>query len=87
MTGSVTTMIIEILTGKFEIPAEEVSRGTVFDDLAVDSLALLEMSLILEKRLGVSIEEGVLHSQQTIDEAAQVVEGLGAPAATGSAAA
>ncbi|WP_405556368.1 acyl carrier protein [Streptomyces canus] len=86
MTGSVTTMIIEILTGKFEIPTEEVSRGTVFEDLAVDSLALLEMSLILEKRLGVSIEEGMLNSQQTIDEAAQVVEGLGAPAATGPAA-
>lgn len=87
MTGSVTTMIIEILTGKFEIPAEEVALGTVFEDLAVDSLALLEMSLILEKRLGVSIEEGVLTSQQTVDEAARVVESLGAPTATGPAAA
>ncbi|MEV6732242.1 MULTISPECIES: acyl carrier protein [unclassified Streptomyces] len=87
MTDSVTTMIIEILTGKFEIPAEEVSQGAVLEDLAVDSLALLEMSLILEKRLGVSIEEGVLASHQTIDEAARVVEGLGAPAATSPAAA
>lgn len=80
MTGSVTTMIIEILTGKFEIPAEEVSEGTHFEELSVDSLALLEMSLILESRLGVSIEEGVLRAQQTIDEAARVVEGLAAPA-------
>ncbi|MFD9269750.1 acyl carrier protein [Streptomyces goshikiensis] len=87
MTGSVTQMIIEILTGKFEIPAEEVSQGTVFEELAVDSLALLEMSLILEKRLGVSIEEGVLTGRQTIEEAARVVEGLNAPAATGPAAA
>jgi acyl carrier protein len=87
MTGSVTTMIIDILTGKFEIPAEEVSRGTVFEDLAVDSLALLEMSLILEKRLGVSIEEGVLTAQQSIDEAARVVESLGATASAGPTAA
>ncbi|AKZ56974.1 Acyl carrier protein [Streptomyces ambofaciens ATCC 23877] len=85
MTGSVSTMIIEILTGKFEIPQEEVARSTVFEDLAVDSLALLEMSLLLEKRLGVSIAEGVLTSQQSIDEAARAVEALGAPAAVGSA--
>ncbi|MFE2248178.1 acyl carrier protein [Streptomyces lavendulae] len=85
MTGSVTTMIIEILTGKFEIPAEEVSQGTHFEDLSVDSLALLEMSLILENRLGVSIEEGVLRAQQTIDEAARVVEGLAAPTPTHAA--
>ncbi|CAL9304272.1 MULTISPECIES: phosphopantetheine-binding protein [Streptomyces] len=84
MTGSVSTMIIEILTGKFEIPQEEVARSTVFEDLAVDSLALLEMSLLLEKRLGVSIAEGVLTSQQSIDEAARAVEALSAPAAVGS---
>ncbi|MFD8009705.1 acyl carrier protein [Streptomyces sp. NPDC058955] len=87
MTGSVATMIIEILTGKFEVPEEEVTQGTVLEDIAVDSLALLEMALILEKRLGVSIEEGVLRSQQTIDEAARAVEGLGAPSVSGPAAA
>lgn len=87
MTGSVTTMIIEILTGKFEIPAEDVSQGTVFEDLSVDSLALLEMSLILEKRLGVPIAEGVLSAEQTIDEAARAVERLGARTAADPAAA
>jgi acyl carrier protein len=81
MTGSVSTMIIEILTGKFDIPEEEVAQSTVFEDLAVDSLALLEMSLLLEKRLGVPIAEGVLSAQQSIDEAARAVESLGAPAA------
>ncbi|MFJ3654532.1 phosphopantetheine-binding protein [Streptomyces nigra] len=84
MNGSVTTMIIEILTGKFDIPQEEVARTTVFEDLAVDSLALLEMSLLLEKRLGVSIAEGVLNAQQSVDEAARAVEALGAPATAGT---
>ncbi|MFE2226101.1 phosphopantetheine-binding protein [Streptomyces kronopolitis] len=73
-------MITEILTTKFEVPAEEVTRGTVFDDLAMDSLALLEMSLLLEKRLGVSIEEGTLTSEQTIEEATEAIEALGASA-------
>ncbi|MEV8017800.1 phosphopantetheine-binding protein [Streptomyces sp. NPDC086554] len=77
MTGSVTTMITEILTTKFEVSPEDVSQDAVFDDLAVDSLALLEMSLLLEKRLGVSIEEGVLTAEQTVGEAAEAVEALG----------
>ncbi|MEY9992956.1 acyl carrier protein [Streptomyces sp. V4I8] len=84
MTGSVSTMIVEILTGKFDIPQEEVAQSTVFEDLAVDSLALLEVSLLLEKRLGVSIAEGVLNAQQSVDEAARAVEALGAPATAGT---
>ncbi|MEV8589030.1 acyl carrier protein [Streptomyces sp. NPDC051180] len=76
-------MIIEILTGKFDVPAEDATRTTVLEDVEVDSLALLEISLILEKRLGVSIEEGVLNSRQTVEEAAEVVARLDdtAPAA------
>ncbi|MEU6393047.1 phosphopantetheine-binding protein [Streptomyces sp. NPDC046939] len=83
MTGSVATMIIEILTGKFEVSSEEVTTGTVLEDVEVDSLALLELSLILEKRLGISIEEGTLHSRQTVEEAADVIARLDdtAPAA------
>ncbi|MYR03356.1 MULTISPECIES: phosphopantetheine-binding protein [unclassified Streptomyces] len=83
MTGSVTTMIIDILTGKFEVPSEEVTPGTVLEDVEVDSLALLELSLILEKRLGISIDEGTLRSTQTVEEAADVIACLDdtAPAA------
>ncbi|MGW5782402.1 phosphopantetheine-binding protein [Streptomyces sp. NPDC003757] len=83
MTGSVTTMIIEILTGKFDVPSEEVTPSTVLEDVEVDSLALLELSLLLEKRLGISINEGTLSSAQTVEEAAHVIARLDdtAPAA------
>jgi acyl carrier protein len=83
MTGSVATMIIEILTGKFDVPSEEVTPGTVLEDVEVDSLALLELSLLLEKRLGISIDEGTLSSAQTVEEAADVITRLDgtAPAA------
>lgn len=83
MTGSVATMIIEILTGKFDVPSEELTPATVLDDVEVDSLVLLELSLILEKRLGISIDEGTLSSAQTVEEAADVIARLDdtAPAA------
>uniref|UniRef100_A0AAU2JP48 Acyl carrier protein n=1 Tax=Streptomyces sp. NBC_00049 TaxID=2903617 RepID=A0AAU2JP48_9ACTN len=76
MNETVTDLIAEILTEKFEVPAEDVTPDRILEDLAVDSLALLEMSLILEKRLGVSIAEGVIHSRQTVGEAAEVVGSL-----------
>lgn len=76
MPGSVTTIIIEILTGKLDVPPEEVSQDSVLDDLSIDSLALLEISLTLEKRLGVSIAEGTLNAQQTVAEAAGTVAAL-----------
>ncbi|MFE4973489.1 acyl carrier protein [Kitasatospora sp. NPDC056651] len=78
MTGTVTEMIIEILTTKYQVPADEVSPEVVFDELSVDSLTLLEMSLILEKRLGISISEGVLDAGQTVGEAAETISSLGA---------
>ncbi|MBV6698888.1 acyl carrier protein [Kitasatospora aureofaciens] len=80
MTQTVTEMIIEILTTKYEVPAEELSSEVVFEELSVDSLTLLEMSLILEKRLGVSIQEGVLDAGQTVGEAAETISSLGAAA-------
>ncbi len=81
MSLSVSTLIIEILADKFGIAPEDVSPSTLFDDLAVDSLALLEMALVLEKRLGVAIPEGMLKGQQSIEEAAQAVDALKGPAA------
>ncbi|MER7674468.1 acyl carrier protein [Kitasatospora sp. NPDC096128] len=80
MTGTVTEMIIEILTTKYQVPAEEVTPEVAFDELAVDSLTLLEMSLILEKRLGIVIQEGVLAADQTVGEAAETISSLGAAA-------
>ncbi|MET9363223.1 acyl carrier protein [Streptomyces sp. NPDC006632] len=80
MNDTLMSQIVQILTEKFEIPAEDATPQTVFDDLGVDSLALLEMSLILEKRLGISIAEGVLESGQTIQQAAGALDVLGAAA-------
>jgi acyl carrier protein len=80
MSATVIAMINEILTTKYEIPAAELSETTVFEDVAVDSLALLEISLLLERQLGVPIAEGTLGGHQTIGQAAVAVGALLAPA-------
>ncbi|MEU9167150.1 phosphopantetheine-binding protein [Streptomyces sp. NPDC048420] len=85
MTDSVATMISEILTGKFDVLPEDVTNEAVLEDLDLDSLALVELSLILEQRLGISIGDGTLNSRQTIDQAAGAVDALAAAEREGAA--
>ncbi|NEA35920.1 phosphopantetheine-binding protein [Streptomyces sp. SID13031] len=81
MSADVTAKIIEILITKYDVPADEVSESTIFEDIAIDSLALLELALMLEKQLGVLIAEGVLGGHQTIAQAGAAVGALLAQAA------
>lgn len=85
MTDSVATMIAEILTGKFDVLPEDVTNEAVLEDLDLDSLALVELSLILEQRLGISIGDGTLNSRQTIDQAAGAIGSLTAVQQEGAA--
>jgi acyl carrier protein len=85
MTDSVATMIAEILTGRFDVLPEDVTNEAVLEDLDLDSLALVELSLILEQRLGISIGDGTLNSRQTIDQAAGAIDSLTAVQQEGAA--
>ncbi|PRH75725.1 acyl carrier protein [Streptomyces solincola] len=88
--------IAGILTETFGVEADAVHPETTFDQLDLDSLALVELSLLLEERTGHRLEE--LPATATLAEAAAAVDRLVAagpdvpapsadPTATGSAAA
>ncbi|MGP5390288.1 acyl carrier protein [Glutamicibacter arilaitensis] len=66
---------ISILTDKFGVPADETTNGGVtLDELGLDSLALVEMLLDLKKKLDVSIEQGVILPEHTLDETVALIE-------------
>jgi acyl carrier protein len=67
---------MKILTERYEVPAEQVSPDVRFEDLSLDSLALIELSLAIERGLGVSVAEGVLAPELTVAQAAAVVTTL-----------
>ncbi|MEU9710865.1 phosphopantetheine-binding protein [Streptomyces sp. NPDC047967] len=70
------TALVDTLTSKFDLPPDEATPQTSLGGSAVDSLALLELSLILEERLGFSVPEGALHTGQSLQEAAEALETL-----------
>lgn len=66
---------ISILTDKFGVPAEETTNGAVtLDELGLDSLALVELLLDLQKRLHISIEQGIILPEHTLDETVALIE-------------
>ncbi|MEU9362958.1 phosphopantetheine-binding protein [Streptomyces sp. NPDC048301] len=76
MSATHYTALVDTLTSKFDLPLDQATPQTSLGESAVDSLALLELSLILEEQLGFSIPEGALHTSQSLQEAAEALETL-----------
>jgi acyl carrier protein len=51
-----------------------IGVDTTFESLDIDSLVLVELAVLLERRFGVQVPEGELTAEQTIAEAAALVD-------------
>ncbi|SFW70683.1 phosphopantetheine-binding protein [Amycolatopsis australiensis] len=63
-----------LLVEKLRVKPEALASDVTFEDLSFDSLVLIELSLLLEKRFGVRLAEGELTGEHTIAGAAELVE-------------
>ncbi|MFD4737611.1 acyl carrier protein [Streptomyces sp. NPDC058412] len=76
-------VVAEILTGKFQVPAEQVTPDATLGQLELDSLALVEFDLTLQDRIGVQFGSNAVTAGTTL---AEVGEGIKAKlAAVGAA--
>jgi acyl carrier protein len=71
---SVADVIRDLLVDKFGVFGTEIGADTTFEELDIDSLVLIELSVVLGRRYGVRVQDGDLISGQTIAEAAALVE-------------
>ncbi|MEU8483824.1 phosphopantetheine-binding protein [Streptomyces sp. NPDC048641] len=62
-----------LISEKFGLDEAELLSGATFDELDIDSLILVELSLILRKEMGIVLVEGELKSSFTLDEAVAVI--------------
>lgn len=58
-----------ILTGEFDIPADEVSRDATFEELGLDSLDLVDLTLAVEEETGIKLEDEELEDVRTVGDA------------------
>ncbi|KAA0015597.1 acyl carrier protein [Salinicola corii] len=67
MENLIFSRIKELLVDKYYVPAEKVTDSVVYDDLGLDSLVLLEISVTLEKEFGLKIPDGIVSSEMAIE--------------------
>ncbi|MFF9685816.1 acyl carrier protein [Streptomyces sp. NPDC014623] len=66
--------LAELLTNKLGVDAAELHPAATFEELDVDSLALVELTDIIEGQLGIVMAEGEIRKGATLAEAAQALD-------------
>lgn len=64
MTGDLT----RILTGDLDLPAARLTDDTTLDDAGFDSLAVVELSVILTDRYGIDITDSDISGAATLGQ-------------------
>ncbi len=75
--NSMTQSLINMLISEFEVNPTDLRPDVTFDELGVDSLVLIEMAVAIERDSGIAVGDGLLTSEQTIEQSAAVLESAG----------
>lgn len=65
--------LVELLVTRFEVDRAEIKAGITFEDLDMDSLFMVELLLVVQSELGISIEEDTASPRDTIERAAELI--------------
>lgn len=68
-------ILVNILTDKFQVKPELVSREATPVALGLDSLFVVELSIMLEKDPGVEIDSDELAEASTLADIARLMQG------------
>jgi acyl carrier protein len=74
---SIEERISRILLDTFKVRPESLGPDTTFADLDFDSLATVEIALLLGEEFGITLEDDALTHSMTISEAAELVAVMG----------
>lgn len=69
-----TTRLREILVHDFGIPAGDVTPEATFEALGLDSLDLVELTMIVDEQVGVKLEDEDLEGIATVRDAVEAIE-------------
>ncbi|MBV2362923.1 acyl carrier protein [Streptomonospora nanhaiensis] len=81
-TTTTYDQLVDILVTRFEVSREDISPDVTFEDLEMDSLFLVELLLVIQSEMGVTISEDSASPSDTVGQAAKLIEA--ATAAAGS---
>jgi acyl carrier protein len=70
--------LVEVSRDSFGVPVDELAGGATFEMVGLDSLALIEFTLVLQREFGVPMKDDDLTADQTIDDVATLLASKGA---------
>lgn len=65
---SVQDRLFAVITNSMGVPADELTPEATLDDLELDSLALVELSVVVQKEFGVAVDDTALTPESTLSE-------------------
>lgn len=74
MSQELLDIFAEVLTEEFGVPAEDVAAEATFEALGLDSLDVVELTLVLEEKTGVKLEDEELEDVKTVQDAMDKVK-------------
>ncbi|MEU5594335.1 acyl carrier protein [Streptomyces sp. NPDC020298] len=66
--------LVEIVTKLHDAPADRISPDITFAELDVDSLTLVEISIRIERDLGVRIDDNELQEDLTLAATTELID-------------
>jgi acyl carrier protein len=69
MTEDLYTTFETVLVDEFGVPADEVAPDATFEALGLDSLDVVELTLVVEEKTGVKLEDEELEDVRTVQDA------------------
>ncbi|MCU1682055.1 MAG: hypothetical protein JWQ81_2794 [Amycolatopsis sp.] len=67
--------VIELFAAKAELEVSDLVLDQTLEEAGLDSLTLMEISLVMQKRHSVAVAEGELSLSQTVAEAVEYLSG------------
>ena len=72
----IAAKLTEILTDQFGVPEDEVEADATFESMGLDSLDLVEVTMVIDEELGVRIPDERLPEVETFQQAVKVIDEL-----------
>jgi acyl carrier protein len=73
MSATVLERLAAVLIDRFGLSADELHPGVTFAELDLDSLALVELAMVVEKEFGVPIADDELSPDATMTMAVELI--------------
>lgn len=71
--SDINDKLTTILTDQFGVPADEITEDATFEALGLDSLDLVEVTLVIDEELGIRIPDDKLGDIETTSDAVDVL--------------